>query len=514
MSFLSSLLGRVVSSPKIYETDQIQPVHLLDDVQVLAGYDLFWTFPFSEILDANLLGRTLSEVIETGDWRRLGGRIRRNVSSQNQLKGLDSHGKRRQAAGRLELHVPTSFTPGRPALYFSQDHADQRMKDHPIASQIPTAGERAQLFPESRVLAPLAYGPGAPRSLEDRLAGDFPQIALHVVTFQDGTVVSLSWNHIMSDLGGFAALIKAWVGHLAGKPIPEFKSKDDAMRSLSENPPQEESLLIQDWVLSGWRKALWIAQFLCDQWWTSSAPAMHQACIPRDLMNRLLKNCREAAVVHAEELGCDAFISEGDIITALGVRGAALTLGQLSRRSVAALSAIDVRSRFPDIYSEDVAYIQNMSVGVFTVKPAREVLDMSIGALALSLRESVKTQASQVQLRLVSCLAAKSVQSTGNLPLVGDSTSYLSVTSNWSKARLLEIMDLGPAVARPGRRTNAKAIQTSALPFAFHSKAVHLGRMTTPVLMIRGRDHNGDMWVEGECSSVTWREMMNYVNSQ
>lgn len=54
-------------------------MHVLDDVEVLAGYDLFWTFPFEEVLDADVLGRALAEVIEMGEWRRLGGRFRRNV---------------------------------------------------------------------------------------------------------------------------------------------------------------------------------------------------------------------------------------------------------------------------------------------------------------------------------------------------------------------------------------------------------------------------------------------------
>ena len=54
---------------------------MFDNTDILAGYDLFWTFPFREILHADVLGQSLSEVIESGEWRRLGGRFRRNVSS-------------------------------------------------------------------------------------------------------------------------------------------------------------------------------------------------------------------------------------------------------------------------------------------------------------------------------------------------------------------------------------------------------------------------------------------------
>ena len=98
--------------------------------------------------------------------------------------------------------------------------------------------------------------------------------------------------------------------------------------------------------------------------------------------------------------------------------------------------------------------------------------------------------------------------------MVGDATSFLSSTSNWSKARLLEMFDLGPAIVSNGRETRTKSSQKKALPVSFHSKSIEPGSYSTSVTVIRGRDHNGDMWLEGELGAAGWEDMMAQINAQ
>ncbi|KAH8179932.1 transferase family protein [Sarocladium implicatum] len=496
MSFLKRLLlSQSPVRPRLYETDEIQPVHILDDVNILAEYDLFWIFPFREVLDADLLGRSLSEVIETGDWRRLGGRFRRN------------------AAGRTEIHIPTPFKPSRPPIHSTKEHFDQLMNDHPIASQLPVASQEAQLYPSSRALVPLAYGPGAPRTMAERLAHDVPQIGLHVVTFRDGTILSVSWNHITCDLGGFIGLIKAWVAHLHGQPIPDFMSKDDAMRHLYEDPPQNIPLVIQDMLLSGWRKAIWIAQFLWDQWWTTSTFTTQQVCIPKQRMDALLQKCRKEASEAAREFGGNPFISEGDVFVALGTRGSAKSMPPSTGRTVTTLNAVDPRGRFPDIYKKNTAHVQNMTLAIALIRPAREILDTKLGALALSLRRSIEHQLTEPQMRLSAANLYNTVVKTGSYAMAGDATTFISTSTNWSKARLLDIFDLGPAVIATGRGTRTKSVENKALPVSFHATSNMPGNFTTSVMVTRGRDHHGDMWLEGEMGPDGWADMLSILNS-
>lgn len=73
-------LGPRRSAPPIVPTDEIAPVHLFDDTGTMRGFTLMWTFKFDEVLDADKLGSSLSELFQMEGWRKLGGRIRRRVN--------------------------------------------------------------------------------------------------------------------------------------------------------------------------------------------------------------------------------------------------------------------------------------------------------------------------------------------------------------------------------------------------------------------------------------------------
>lgn len=81
MSFLGRMLGLGPSrqQPERVPTDEIVPMHLFDDTSYLRGYTLIWTFKFDDVLDADMLGDSLSELFQTDGWRKLGGRLRKKV---------------------------------------------------------------------------------------------------------------------------------------------------------------------------------------------------------------------------------------------------------------------------------------------------------------------------------------------------------------------------------------------------------------------------------------------------
>jgi hypothetical protein len=81
MSFLASMLGLAPKrpQPKRVPTDEVVPMHLFDDTSWLRGYTLIWTFRFDDVLDADMLCTSLSELFQTDGWRKLGGRLRQRV---------------------------------------------------------------------------------------------------------------------------------------------------------------------------------------------------------------------------------------------------------------------------------------------------------------------------------------------------------------------------------------------------------------------------------------------------
>lgn len=62
-----------------YAGHDIYPVHILD---ALGTNHVFvsWIMNFNDVLDVDKLYRSLSELLEQGDWRKLGGRLREAVS--------------------------------------------------------------------------------------------------------------------------------------------------------------------------------------------------------------------------------------------------------------------------------------------------------------------------------------------------------------------------------------------------------------------------------------------------
>ena len=81
MAFLARMLGFGPKRPlpERVPTDEVVPVHFWDDMPFLRGATLMWTFRFDDVLDADMLGASLSELFESEGWRKLGGRLRLKV---------------------------------------------------------------------------------------------------------------------------------------------------------------------------------------------------------------------------------------------------------------------------------------------------------------------------------------------------------------------------------------------------------------------------------------------------
>ena len=75
MDFIRYLLGLSPPQPT-NETDDVYPLHMLDDTQTLRPIIVGWTLHFNDVLDPDELRSSLCRLLEIGDWRKLGGRLR------------------------------------------------------------------------------------------------------------------------------------------------------------------------------------------------------------------------------------------------------------------------------------------------------------------------------------------------------------------------------------------------------------------------------------------------------
>ena len=65
--------------PATIPTDTIIPMHSLDDISFLHSIVLDFTLRFDDVLDPKKLNAALVRLMELGNWRKLGARLRMNV---------------------------------------------------------------------------------------------------------------------------------------------------------------------------------------------------------------------------------------------------------------------------------------------------------------------------------------------------------------------------------------------------------------------------------------------------
>ena len=83
MAAMLRLIGASSAKPPPLRvaTDNVYPLHMMDDNKTLREIAVTWTLRFNDVLDADKLHDSLSRLLEIGDWRKVGGRLRLKVSS-------------------------------------------------------------------------------------------------------------------------------------------------------------------------------------------------------------------------------------------------------------------------------------------------------------------------------------------------------------------------------------------------------------------------------------------------
>ena len=380
------------------------------------------------------------------------------------------------------------------------------MAEHPVASKLPKATGKLETHPSPRYFRSLSVGPGMPDKFDDYLQGDEPQIALRVVNFVDGTLVSLVFLHTLSDIMGLASLIKAWCLALAGKPdqvAPFVGFREDPMAGVY-NAEASTPYLLADRQLSGWRLAAWGIRFMFESWWYPRLES-RTICLPEELVMALRKRAKNDL---AESVG------QGDggspvhqrwryhycIGYADGLRGADTPLKEISHDCF----SVDVRTRIPSIFREDAAYVQNAAVGAFSFGLASEILQTPLGQLALQYRKDLVAQLEPDQVIGLCRLNRQSLLDTGNGIMFGDTSTVLAVVTNLSKARYLTSSIL--VQPSPFRRTERlrrtplqKKLQSLAIRYSGNLQPLAQARLVSPTMFgVLGRDAKGNLWLIGD----------------
>ena len=91
MEALRRFFGLAPVPPKqlpIIQSDLVYPLHHFDNNPGMRKLLVGWMLQFNDVLDPEMLRSSLSRLLEIGDWKKLGGRLRLNVRISHHIEYL------------------------------------------------------------------------------------------------------------------------------------------------------------------------------------------------------------------------------------------------------------------------------------------------------------------------------------------------------------------------------------------------------------------------------------------
>ncbi|KAF7194592.1 O-acetyltransferase PaAT-2 [Pseudocercospora fuligena] len=476
-----------------HDDDTIYPLHMLDDTRTLHSIVVAWTLRFDDVLDPEKLKDALSKLLEIGDWRKLGGRLRLKED------------------GSLELHSPNIYTAERPAFAYSQVEVATAIDEDPLARQLPKAAKSPSIQKGPELFQKFAAREDAPRTIDDFLRNDTPVLSLHITPFSDATLVAISWPHILMDVMGQQALVRNWSRVLAGEQsqvAPLLGARDDVLSIAAEaEDPNPEPFLVARQKLTGLGMLSFGSRMAWDVFWNTAET--RSIFLSATAVSGLQERSRdELAKMRPGER--PHLISINDILTAWMARIVSSSLPQ--PRPLTVLHAINTRFRLGTKLDRDDSgvYVQNMALASFTFLPAA-ALTAPIGIIADQNRTQFSMQSSEGQ--ILAYLREVRSQPKGSRDpstLCGPSDAVLMPFTNWDKADFFNAIDFSPAVVQ---RDEASGIQnTAAGTISYHhASSMQPNPMMRNVVIIYGKDRGGNYWLTGTFVPRIWSKIEEAV---
>lgn len=478
----------------VSESDDVYQLHPLDDTK-MARYMVSWLMRFNDVLDADQLHAALSRLLEIGDWKKIGGRLRHKVRYPMKLESSSNNANGVQNKQRLEIHVPKHYSAERPPIaYFHETLYDTSYEQHALARHLPRATAHSSVHPHSVDFRPLIAIPGMPTTFNGMIDHDVPQLSLRITSFEDATFVALSWPHTLMDGTGAHALLQAWSSVLAGKEqdVPAvLGAKDDIVSQAinTDDGRAHEELVLESQRLTGLSKLAWLFRVVRDLLWR---PKLEQRTIflPRAVFARMRSSLHEQmALEYPAEKRSGLVFGDSDIIAPWIARMVALS--EPRPRPVTLSSIYNARYRVPMLNMPGGVYCQNMLLLTILFLPMKTATG-ALGPIAVAHRQHLVDQATE-QHTLSLLRDVYRILKLGKAPriLYGPSDAVPLLCNNLTKIRVVRAVDFAPAISRPGESVETRNNPPGTMVgFTVHGSPVPVNSME-----ILGKDFGDNFWV-------------------
>ncbi|KAK1519533.1 uncharacterized protein CCOS01_11184 [Colletotrichum costaricense] len=477
-------------APATVATDTIIPLNPNDDTALNRGIVMGFMMRFDDVLNPERLHSSLTKLLGREGWRKLGARLRLNSQK------------------KLEYHVPELYNSERPAIAYSHQTHDCSIKYDPLASRLPKATSRPAVIgtpPEK--FQDLMRRSDGPKSMQDYIYRDEPQLSLHIVSFDDATLVSLTWLHTLWDGIGRQELLTAWTAILEGRDddVKVFHGFDtDPLAELGKNTA--EPFVLADQRLSVWGLARIVLQYI---WDILRHPFEESriACIPAAYIETLKKQVNQE--LSEQSTGQEKlFASEGDIVTAVIGRLWSQHLPANTNKPIVLGNVINIRPALAqDILPEKTAFISNATSLILTTITAEDLWTRPLSYTAAAIRRSIREQGTRAQIE-----ARKALEKKHSAAFFGDKNMHQILLSNWGKARFFET-DFSSAVVEPHLVSVAqphKLGRPSMILNANYVSGFPL-RFAGPII---GKDLDGNIWWGGMLRTGLWDRIAQTLEDQ
>ncbi|KAG8810791.1 hypothetical protein FRC17_002782 [Serendipita sp. 399] len=341
---------------------------------------------------------------------------------------------RKRPDGSWEYQIPTEFTPTRPKYIFkcvpkpgllTQTYPYPKLSTRIVAHWI-DPDEHVDLFSE-----------GGPRSVKDYLEKDIPLLQLQLTTFEDASILGLTFPHVLCDAHGIRHIALALSRLLKGEEVLPMKEGDPFERYMHNNnnnkemsppkaPPNYKVLGIAQTVVL-------IIYMIWNYLWTLNANAQSRLFyIPAADVKRLKAEAM-ADLKRERPDDKDAWVSTSDTIGAFFIKNAHISSTSKKRLSVSIV--VNLRNYLPNVVPSP--YLHNAVASVIVAPtPIAEVAKKSLGEIAYLIRQSLRAGTHQ---DAAEGWVRWTLANFGKPMVFFDSTGKYNVITNWREMKLMDI---------------------------------------------------------------------------
>lgn len=378
---------------------------------------------------------------------------------------------------------------------------DISIEEHAVASRFPKPTNGPSIQPIAADLLQFAVRPDFPKTLKECIRQDAPQMSLHVTSFSDATIVGLTWPHTMMDALGHEALLRSWSLVLAGREneVPPMLGTREDVLVEADREGEREELKLESKRLVGIGAAKLLSRFMWDKI-RNPAPETRMVYVPKEFIARLHVRAQREAAEDAQGIGKDAFVSEGDVLTAWATR--IMASSQMGPRPITIASFLNARFRVPRARAEGV-YAQNMTLITYTFL-SPQAAKGSVGSIALAHRRHLVEQATEQQVMSFVRSVHRDIEA-GKSPrlLFGDRDSVPLMFNNLIKADLIKGADFAPAVLREGEKAASRLNPPGSMT-SYYNQALNKDDKLANAFYMLAKDHGGNYWLMGSLLPAAW----------